>query len=69
MNEIGIAEFTHANLNQTVYVQVVQLYAYYYSEAAKATLLLASGGAIIPIKESVNEVKMRVQRVQGNKTV
>jgi hypothetical protein len=51
---------THANNNSIVYIPVNQIFAYYYSEGHKATLLVATGGAMIPVKESVDEVKAKM---------
>lgn len=53
-------EVTHANQHTKVYVPVTQIFAYYYSEGHKATLLLATGGAMLPIKESPDEVKAKM---------
>jgi len=51
-----IAQFTHANNNQPLYVDLTLLAAWWYSPAHKSTVLLMSGGAMAPILESVEEV-------------
>lgn len=59
-----LIEVTHANLNSKIHVVSDLLYAWYYSEAHKATLLLASGGAMLPVKESCNEVEAKIAAVR-----
>jgi hypothetical protein len=61
MNQLHIHTFTHANLNTPVEVLLSQLFTYYYSESHKSTLLLAIGGAMIPVKEGVDEVRKALQ--------
>lgn len=57
---IKFIEVTHANNNSKIYVPVTQIFAYYYSEGHKATLLLATGGAMLPVKETVDEIKAKM---------
>lgn len=52
---------THANTGKNIDVVVALLFAYYYSDSHKATLLLASGGAMIPVLQTVEEVRERLQ--------
>lgn len=54
-------EFQHANLNQKVYLARALIFAYYYSETHKCTLVIATGGATVPVKESVDEVLKKVR--------
>lgn len=49
-------EFTHANTGKKVLVAKQLLFAFYYSEAHASMFLLASGGAIIPVKEKEEEI-------------
>jgi hypothetical protein len=49
-------KFTHANLNTPIYLVKVLIFAWYYSEAHKSTLILSAGGAMVPVKESVEDV-------------
>lgn len=56
-------EVTHNTLNTKVYICILNLFSFYYSEAHKATLLMAAGGAMVPIKETVKEVEQMLQKV------
>lgn len=59
--KLTFIEFTHANLGTPIYVTVTQVFSVYYSETHKATLLLATGGAMIPVKESLDAVRQKLQ--------
>lgn len=50
------AEFNHANMNTKIVVMKDLAFSVYYSPNHKATMIVASGGAIVPVRESVNEV-------------
>lgn len=50
-----LGKFTHANLNTPVYGDLDMISFWYHSESAKGTLLVAPG-AVLPVKESVDEV-------------
>jgi hypothetical protein len=54
MNPISL---THANLGREIIVAREMVFAIYHSEAHKATHVLSSGGAIIPVSETVNQVR------------
>lgn len=60
MNNVKFIEVTHANNNSKVFVPVALIFAVYYSEGHKCTLVTASGGAMIPVKESPDEVKAKM---------
>jgi len=47
---------THANLGEKIEVAVQQIAAWYNSPGAKCTFVLASGGALLPVSESRDEV-------------
>lgn len=51
-----LLKVTHANRNNPLYIVAQQVYSYYYSEQDKATHVLATGGAIVPVKESLEEI-------------
>jgi hypothetical protein len=53
-------EVTHANNGQIVYLPVALIFAFYYSEGHKCTLITASGGAMVPVKETVDEIKAKM---------
>jgi hypothetical protein len=58
----GFFEVTHANHEATpIVVDARQFFAAYYSTTHKCTLLLASGGAMMPVKETVDQVKEKVR--------
>jgi len=57
---IKFIEVTHANTNAAIFVPVSKIFAYYHSEGHKATLLLADGGAMLPVKETPDEVKAKM---------
>jgi uncharacterized protein YlzI (FlbEa/FlbD family) len=56
-----LIEFIHANHNTPIAVVKGQVFSFYYSATHKCVLLLASGGAMIPVKESYEEVKQKLQ--------
>jgi hypothetical protein len=62
---MNLISLTHANLNTVVEVVAVQVFAYYYSQTHKATLVLAVGGAMLPVKESVDEVKAKIEAIKA----
>lgn len=66
-----LVEFSHANLDTKVAVVKQQIFSIYYSPTHKCTMLLASAGAIIPVKESPDEVmqKMSAQELQEQNQV
>ncbi len=47
---------THANHKKPIYVDGALLFAWYYSEAHKATHIVSTAGAILPVSESVETV-------------
>ena len=55
-----LLEFTHANNRQKVYVAKSLIFSIYYAEVNKCTFILSSGGAILPVSESVEEVRAKV---------
>ena len=56
IEEILSIKVTHANTDQDVYISPIQLFGVYYMEQHKSTALVACGGAVIPVKETVDEV-------------
>jgi hypothetical protein len=53
--------FTHANLHTPVEVVKEQIFSFYYSGTHKCVLLLAVGGAMIPVSESVESVHEKIK--------
>lgn len=53
--------FTHANLHTPIVVIKEQIFSFYYSATHKCVLLLAAGGAMIPVSESMETVSEKVR--------
>lgn len=52
-----LIKLTHANLNTSIYLAADLVAGFYASEANKATHVVATGGAVFPAAESVEEVR------------
>lgn len=50
-------ELTHANTKATIVVVASQVFSFYFSEGHKCTLVLSAGGALLPVKESSEEIR------------
>lgn len=59
-----VVEFTHATLGIKVSINTDNLFGYYFSESVKATLLLSTGTAVIPVRESTSQVASLVKSVE-----
>lgn len=53
----ALIKLTHANLKQDIMVPVALIAGWYHSPGHKCTHVVASGGAVFPALESVEEVK------------
>lgn len=62
-----VFEYTHANLSTPICVAAQQIFSVYYSNAHKSTILLATGGAMIPVLESVERVKSDLSKLTTSK--
>lgn len=51
-----LLRLTHANLHTPLIVDAALLGFIYYSESQRCTIIMLSGGAAAPVKESVEEV-------------
>lgn len=58
-------QLTHANLLKPVKVAKQLVFGVWYSDSHKATLVLASGGAMLPVTESVDEVNRLLTTTKG----
>jgi hypothetical protein len=58
-------KLTHANHNNSVYIAVPLFFCAYYSTGHKCTHVMATGGAIVPVSESPDEVMKLVENAQG----
>lgn len=56
MNASQLKEFTHANTQQAVYVDMEMLFAHWFSTAQRCTIIQSTGGALLPIKEDADFV-------------
>jgi hypothetical protein len=48
---------THANKNIPIEIYIGQLFAQYYDENLKATILLSTGMTAIPVSETLDQIK------------
>lgn len=66
MNKLDLVQLTHANKNIPIYLTKSLIFSVYYSEGSKSTHVVANGGAVVPIKESVEDVltKLNKEEVQ-----
>lgn len=55
-------KYTHANLHTEVVVDMDKVFSFYYSQGHKATLLLATGGAMIPVSEPVEKIEQDMKK-------
>jgi len=51
-----LIRLTHATFNTHIYVPTVSVFSWYHSPNSKCTHIVASGGAMLPVSESVDEV-------------
>lgn len=58
--EPRMIELTNANTKDKLFFIKQQIFAFWYSEQYKATIISAVGGALIPVSESVEEVTRQV---------
>lgn len=63
--------FTHANMNTEVVIMRELAFAVYYSPHHKSTMVVSTGGAVLPVKEAVDVVcsKLGIDQLttEGNK--
>lgn len=55
-----LIKITHANHKNAMYVPVNQIAGFYNSPGHACTHIVASGGAVLPALESVEEIKRRI---------
>ena len=55
-NSMRLLNLTHANLKKDISINRDLLFAWYWSEAHKATHLISTNGGAIPVLESKEEV-------------
>jgi hypothetical protein len=53
----SLLRLTHANLKERIYVAHALIAGWYHSPGHKCTHIVASGGAVFPALESVEEVE------------
>lgn len=59
MNQSLLVQLTHANYKTSIYLTKQTMFSWYFSEAQKCTMVIATGGAMIPVLESPKEVGER----------
>lgn len=52
--------FVHANTAAVADLLVAKIYYYYWSDAAKATVIVSDAGAYFPAREGFDDVKRRI---------
>lgn len=66
MKQLSFASLTQANTNREVLIVPAQVFYLEHDEKVKQTHVISVWGAIIPVKESVEEVKrILTEAVQG----
>lgn len=55
-------ELTHANTQAKISVVSNQIFAVYFSMNSKSTHVVSSAGGVVPVAETVDEVKEALQR-------
>lgn len=64
-----LLKVTHANRNSPLYIVAQQVFSYYFSEKDACTHVLSVGGAIVPVKQSLEEVtNLLVKAKQSQET-
>lgn len=57
---MNLIELTHANTKREILVASQLVFVVQYSEANKCTHIISNAGAIIPVIETVNEVREKL---------
>lgn len=57
---------THANTKQPIYINSNLLFAWYWSEAHKATHLVSTNGGMIPVSETPTQVTEKAEAASSN---
>lgn len=65
MSPYDSLKFTHANLKRDVFIVRGQIVAYHYSDANKSNVVYAAGGAIFPVLESLEEIKIKLTAAEA----
>lgn len=61
LNKVLI-QFTHATKNTEVFVPAPIIFSVYSDVKLGGTMLLSSGGALMPVKESVEEAASKLEK-------
>ena len=64
---MNLIEFSHANIDTKVAIIPELVFSVYYSPGHKATLIMSSGGAMVPVKEDVEQVKKQIEETTNGK--
>lgn len=61
MNSIECIKLTHANTKGVMYLPKPQIAGFYFSDGHKCTHVVATGGAVFPAMESVEEIRRLIE--------
>jgi hypothetical protein len=61
MRNLYVINLTHGNLDKAVSVAVPLAFAWFHSPGSNCTHIYASGGSVIPVKESPEEVTRLIE--------
>jgi hypothetical protein len=56
-----LLKFIHANTEAPVQLVAEQVFGWYYSSGQRCSLILSTGGAMVPVKETVEEISRLMQ--------
>jgi len=62
MEQLKLLKVTHANTNEPLFIDVNQVFAWWNSAHHRATMIMASGGGMIPVKESTDIVTTAIEK-------
>lgn len=62
-----LTKLTHANLKTPVFVDLDLVVAWYFSESTKSTHIVATGGAMLPVSESPEQITKDKKNVGTSK--
>lgn len=67
INKEFLIKFSHATKNVDVWVPAPMIFSMYTDQTLNATMLLSSGGALMPVKESVLDAADKLKQFYSTK--